>query len=389
MFFWKRKKREQSFEKKMSELDSVILTEQDYRNTRKIEQYVVERLEQMIELAREIENEKSEYRIVTSYLNDVQLLEDMSEDERNRITEVAVNVVQLNTARTEFLNSAKKISDAQFAQMEQMENEIPDAIRRLSSNEIYSDTLKKDMNYLEREKSEWVLRKEYLAHQQRGLKNLLYVMVGMAATAAVILGILQIILEYDFFYGWLALIFVAALTVCGIYLKLQDDLSEIQTAERNRNRAVILQNKIKLKYVNIANAVEYACEKYHVKSAEDLKQQWEYYMEAVKEREKYQRTNEDLEYFNGRLVRMLTQYHLYDAQVWVTQAIALVDPKEMVEVKHALVGRRQKLRGRIEYNIGIVQEQKRETEQLLDKVGDMRPQVQQILRAMDQVSESV
>jgi len=389
MFFWKRKKREQSFEKKMSELDSVILTEQDYRNTRKIEQYVVERLEQMIELAREIENEKSEYRIVTFYLNDVQLLEDMSEDERNRITEVAVNVVQLNTARTEFLNSAKKISDAQFAQMEQMEHEIPDAIRRLSSNEIYSDTLKKDMNYLEREKSEWVLRKEYLAHQQRGLKNLLYVMVGMAATAAVILGILQIILEYDFFCGWLALIFVAALTVCGIYLKLQDDLSEIQTAERNRNRAVILQNKIKLKYVNIANAVEYACEKYHVKSAEDLKQQWEYYMEAVKEREKYQRTNEDLEYFNGRLVRMLTQYHLYDAQVWVTQAIALVDPKEMVEVKHALVGRRQKLRGRIEYNIGIVQEQKRETEQLLDKVGDMRPQVQQILRAMDQVSESV
>ena len=389
MFFWKRKKREQSFEKKMSELDSVILTEQDYRNTRKIEQYVVERLEQMIELAREIENEKSEYRIVTSYLNDVQLLEDMSEDERNRITEVAVNVVQLNTARTEFLNSAKKISDAQFAQMEQMEHEIPDAIRRLSSNEIYSDTLKKDMNYLEREKSEWVLRKEYLAHQQSGLKNLLYVMVGMAATAAVILGILQILLEYDFFYGWLALIFVAALTVCGIYLKLQDDLSEIQTAERNRNRAVILQNKIKLKYVNIANAVEYACEKYHVKSAEDLKQQWEYYMEAVKEREKYQRTNEDLEYFNGRLVRMLTQYHLYDAQVWVTQAIALVDPKEMVEVKHALVGRRQKLRGRIEYNIGIVQEQKRETEQLLDKVGDMRPQVQQILRAMDQVSESV
>ena len=166
-------------------------------------------------------------------------------------------------------------------------------------------------------------------------------------------------------------------------------MSEIQTAERNRNRAVILQNKIKLKYVNIANAVEYACEKYHVKSAEDLKQQWEYYMEAVKEREKYQRTNEDLEYFNGRLVRMLTQYHLYGAQVWVTQAIALVDPKEMVEVKHALVGRRQKLRGRIEYNIGIVQEQKRETEQLLDKVGDMRPQVQQILRAMDQVSESV
>lgn len=387
--FFKKKKKASDFEKKMSELDTTVLMEKDYKNARKIEQYVVERLEQIIEVTKEIEDEKSEYRMVTSYLNDIQLLEDMPQEERDKITEVAVNVVQLNASRTEFLNSAKKLSDAQFAQLEQEEHEIPSAIKRLTANEMYRDTLKKDMKYLEREKSEWALRKEYLGHQQKNLKYLLYILVGLAATTAVVMAILQIITGADFYYGWMALAFIAAVSVCGIYIKIQNDLSEISVAERNQNRAIVLQNKVKIKYVNIANAVDYACEKYHVRSAADLNQQWEYYLEAVKEREKYQRTNEDLEYYNTRLIRALSQYKFYDAQVWISQAVALVDPKEMVEVKHGLINRRQKLRSRIEYNLGIVKEQKAEAEQLLDKVGDMRPQVEQILFAIDKFSESI
>ena len=217
---------------------------------------------------------------------------------------------------------------------------------------------------------------------------MLYIVVGLAATAAVAFVILQIILEMDFYYWWMGLIFVTALVVCGLYLKIQNDGSEIATAERNLNRAILLQNKVKIKYVNIENAVDYTCEKYHVRSAKELEDQWQYYLEAVREREKYQRTNEDLEYFNGRLVRVLSKYRLYDAQVWVTQAVALVDPKEMVEVKHSLIERRQKLRGRIEYNLGIVKEQKAEAEQLLDKVGAMRPQVEKILFAIDKLSEA-
>ena len=42
------------------------------------------------------------------------------------------------------------------------------------------------MKYLEREKSEWNLRKEYLDHQQKKLKNVLYIIVGLAVTLAVV-----------------------------------------------------------------------------------------------------------------------------------------------------------------------------------------------------------
>lgn len=98
MFFWKRKKKEPDFESKMGELNTTVLSKKDYKNTGKIEQYVVERLEQMIELTKELDDEKEEYRIVTSYLNDIETLEKIPKEERDKISEIAVNVVQLNKA---------------------------------------------------------------------------------------------------------------------------------------------------------------------------------------------------------------------------------------------------------------------------------------------------
>lgn len=388
MFFGKWRKKEKSFEKKFGDLDAAVLSERDYKDSTKIEQYVVERLEQMIEITQEVEEEKAEYRMVTSYLGDIQMMEEMPEEERAKIGEVALNVVQLNAARTEFLNSAKKLSDAQFTLLESEEQNVPDAIKRLEDNERYRDTIERDMKYLEREKSEWVLRKEYLTEQRVKLRNLLYIWVGLAVTAAVVMGIVQLMTEIDMYYGWMGLVFAAAVAIALTYWKIQDDGAEIAVAERSRNRAVVLLNKVKIKYVNIANAVDYACERYHVTSAKELNQQWEYYLEAVKEREKYQRTNEDLEYFNGRLVRLLRQYQFFDAQVWVKQALALVDPKEMVEVKHGLIARRQKLRARIEANMEAVRGQRAEAEQLLGKVGSMRPQVEQILQTIDRLENT-
>lgn len=388
MLFFKKKKRDKSFEKKFEEFNTTVLTDKDIKNTGKLEQYVVEHLEQMIEISKEMEEGKTEYRLVTSYLSDIQILEKLPEEDRRNIEEVAVNVVQLNAARTEFLNSAKKLSDAQFTQMEQEEKNIPAAAKRLSSNEIYQDTLQRDLKYLDREKSEWMLHKEYLGHQQKGLKNLLYIMIGIAATVAVLFGILQFALEMDLYYAWMILVFVTAVSICAIFLKIQNNSTEITAAERNANRAIVLSNKVKIKYVNIKNAIDYACEKYHVRDSAQLNQYWGYYLEAVKEKEKYERTNDDLEYFNGRLVRMLKNYQLYDSQIWIGQAVALTNPKEMVEIKHDLVNRRQKLREKIDYNTGILKQLRIETEQVMDRVGEVKPQIQEIINAIEKLSES-
>ena len=136
----------------------------------------------------------------------------------------------------------------------------------------------------------------------------------------------------------------------------------------------------------MTNAVDYAREKYHVKNAYELKYLWEQYLNEVKEREKFRQTNEDLEYFNTKLVRLLKRYRLYDASVWINQSSALVDKKEMVEVKHNLIVRRQKLRSRIEYNMQNIRERRDEVDRMLRKEHINTPEVRQIINSIDNLS---
>ena len=82
MFFFKRRKKEKTLENKFDELNEGILNEKDRENPHKVEHYVIERLEQMIETTKEIEDEKAEYKVVTSYLNDIQTLEGLTEEEK-------------------------------------------------------------------------------------------------------------------------------------------------------------------------------------------------------------------------------------------------------------------------------------------------------------------
>ena len=87
-----------------------------------------------------------------------------------------------------------------------------------------------------------------------------------------------------------------------------------------------------------------------------------------KEREKLKNVNEDLDYFNNRLVRILRGLHLYDAKIWLNYANAVIDPKEMVELKHGYFLRRQSLRGRIEYNLDAIKEMRLEIEKYMNKM---------------------
>lgn len=386
MWFFKRRKKEKTLEKKFDELSHEVLTEQDKKNPKKIEQFVVEHLKQMLEVTKEIEEEKAEYKMITSYLNDIHTIEELPEEEHEKVVDIAQNVVSLNKARYEFLHAEKKISDVQYVQMQQEEKEIPNAIKRLKENEKYLAKIKQDLKYLEREKEEWFFYKEDLRREQKSLQNIIYAAAGFLASVAVLFLILQFVLELPMKLAWTILLFAAVMTICTLYLKILNVQSEYQRAETNANRAIVLQNKVKLKYVNIQNAVDYACEKYHVTSASDLNKTWEAYMEAIKQREKFEKNSDDLEYYTTRLIRELTKYRLYDARVWIPQAQALVDHKEMVEITHSLITRRQKLRSRMEHGMELVKTQREEVQKMMQNVKAMKPEIQEIIDSIDQIS---
>ena len=320
--------------------------------------------EQILAAAKNLDETKREYKVVTDYLTDIQTIEDLPEAELEKIQDTAQNVLNLNEARDAYLNKSKTISDAQFAQMEPLE---------------------RDMQYLEGEREEWRYYQDSLEQEEKVLRKLLYGLIGLFAVSVVAIVILGIVMKFDIKMPFVISSLVAGAAGAAMAWRLQNDGMEIRKAQANINRAIVLLNKVKFKYVNVTNAVDYACEKYHVKNAYELTYIWDQYLEAVKEREKYQRTNDDLDYFNDKLIRQLRRYRLYDAKIWIYQAKALLDKKEMVEVKHELLVRRQKLRGGIESQVEDVRAARTEIENMVKNRPEASKEIKAILDSLDEV----
>lgn len=356
-----------------------------FMDSKQAQSYIMQCCEQIIEAGKELEEEKSEYRIVTDYLKDIQMIEELPPEDFAEVRSAAENVQNLNRMRDDYHNSEKRISDVQFVQMQQEEDVIPDAINRLKSNEAYQNTVKRDMNYLEGEKNEWYYNMLELGRQQKILRKLSVAVLGLFTVGMAILFLLQTAFSFDATYAYMGLILLAAVGSFGVFLKMTANQTEIRQSEANMNRAIILLNKVKFRYVNVTNAVDYAREKFHVKNAYEFNYIWEQYLNELKEREKFQQANEDLDYYNTKLVRLLKRYRLYDANVWVNQSSALVDKKEMVEVKHNLIVRRQKLRSRIEYNADSIRSKRAEVDRLLKKEKIDTQEIRQIIDSIDRL----
>lgn len=382
MGLFKRRKKK----KKLEEfIEGYSVEESGIGEKHKVEHQALSFCEQLIAASRELEETKKEYRLVTDYLNDIQIIETLPEGESEKIRETAQNIIGLNQVREEYTHKKKRLSDAQFMQMEQLKDEVPDDIRRLSTNENYQSMVRRDMEHLEGEKSEWNYYMESIIREQKFLKVGLFLLLAVFLVGIGVLGYIHYYLYRDmmmFLLGFLLLVAVAG--SCG-FLRMQNNVRELKRANSCINRAVTISNQMKAKYVNVTNAVDYACEKFHVRNSMELNYLWEQYMETKREQEAAEKNSEDLEYFSRKLVRDLKRYQLYDAAIWVHQVNAIVDKKEMVEVKHYLLVRRQKLRSRVEEQVSQLQTSKEQILALLKDNQEYKKEIMEVLKSIDQM----
>ena len=122
-----------------------------------------------------------------------------------------------------------------------------------------------------------------------------------------------------------------------------------------------------------------------MKNAYELSYIYEEYLEAVKQREKFRANNDQLEYYNKELIYTLEKQMLYDAKVWLNYTNAIIDPREMVELKHELITRRQKLRARIEYNTNVMDNTKKELLKSKKRLDEPSAQIDQIINKIEQL----
>ena len=384
----KRKKR-RKIEREMWRIKGERLVDDEGLNDPLImRNHVVSLCEQMIEICRELDDVRHEYDQVTAYLKDIQMVEELDGNMRKQLDEVATQISKLINVRADLLNAEHKISDEVFNQMEEKEAEIPDVIRRLKGNEADLETIKRDLNLLASEKVEWSVLKQEREDELKHLRRLSYLLLFTFGGITVIVVLLSMLFKWDMLPIFVVA-FLASLAAAYVILHMQECHKDIKQSEVNQNYIISLENRIKIKYVNAKNAVDFTCKRFHVKSSKELTFNYEQYIEICKERERFKQTNEDLDYYKNRLVRLLRGLNLYDARMWLNYANAIIDKNEMVELKHEYFQRRQFLRKRIDYNVNAITELRTETNLYVDKLGDKANQVRAIVNKVEELNRGL
>lgn len=348
--------------------------------------YVVDLCKQMIQASKDIEDNRSEYQLVTKYLNDIQIIEDLTDEEKKPIAECASHVCKLEKQRTDYLQTERRLTESQYAQMQEEEENIPGVIKRLKENETDLDTSKRNMAVIEGKKLEWSMQRSAAVKNQKIMSTAACYLFVIFLTFMALCGILSWYFVIDLQLVMTIIAIAAVLAGAFILIRYQDSSHCVRQMDVNRNHAITVENHVKIRYVNTKNAVDYTCEKYHVRNAKELEYFYGQYLDEARERENFRKTSSDLEYYTRKLLQYLNRLRMYDTRVWLTHANAIVDSREMVELKHELIKRRQKIRSRVEKSVNSIREMKGEAYKNLSKMGDDAYQVEQILRKIEEVS---
>lgn len=182
------------------------------------------------------------------------------------------------------------------------------------------------------------------------LRGMAVICLTALGACIVMLLILQFGFSLDTAIGYYLAVAAAAIAITVLFVKYVDAEKELVKVEKATNKLIQLQNKVKIRYVNNVNLLEYLYLKYGVDSAGKLQDLWGRYQEEKEERRQYAETESQLEYYKNQLVKILSQYRVKDPDRWVLQPGAIVDSREMIEIRHGLIVRRQALRKQMDYN---------------------------------------
>ncbi len=319
-------------------------------NRQEREQYLRSVLEQIADAEREIHHLEYEYNMVTSHLTDIEELERLPDMMKIEIREIAEKLYALEKTQTGYREKKNRISEADFSRMEQLEEDAEDGIRKLKEAEDYHKLVKSDMRRLNGERHAYEYRQEELELELKNASGIAVICFIALVACLIVLFALQVALRFDTKLGYVLVICIAAAVILKLYLKHGDAGREIVRVERDINRLILLQNTVKIRYVNNKNLLDYLCLKFHVRKAAELEALWEKYKEEKTEREQMELASKDYEYYQKEFLRLLRQSRIRDTSVWLHQMGALLREREMVALRQGLVGRRKALREQMDYN---------------------------------------
>ncbi len=350
------------------------------------QRYIESCLEQMKAASDEIDILNREYDSVTAYLNDTEEIDRLPDHIRNPIQDCAGKLLRLEKEFRNYSSQPNRLSSEEYAWMERLEDEMPEGYEKLKKSEEYHKLIKDDMKRIEGEKQAYYYRKAELKGMLANIKGVFFICMIAAITCIIMLLILQFGFELDARIGYILTVGATAIAFTVLFVKNIDMQQEKAKVDKSIGKLIHMHNTVKIRYVNNTNLLEYLYMKYNVESAKELKELWEQYVSERAERERFEQTKFDIGFYKDELLQRMRKLHIADPDIWIHQAEALVNRKEMVEIRHGLVERRQSLRKQMEYNKDIAVDAQTK---LKDMIHAYPQYATQVLRQLEEFERKV
>ena len=344
------------------------------------QQYIADSCEQIVEASNQVEDAKLEYQVVTEYLTDIQKIDEASETIKQEMLENARQMLTLMRERSQYQTSGLRSTDPKFYGIRRYEEDMLEEMKKMREEENYQRIVKNDLNQLETEKKRLLFQREDIAAGQKFLKKIAVFISILVVSLFALFWTVSAAFQSDMTIPYIMTIVMAAGSAAYIFFESRKNKYQVMLIDKKVNKAIGLLNKVKIKYVNNTSVLDYAYSKFNVKSSMELQYLWEQYQKAIEEERRYQNNTDKLNYYRESLLEQLEKLQIKDVEIWTSQAEALIDNKEMVEIRHTLNVRRQKLRERIEYNKKLQDNGFEEIRNALKKKPDIKDMVVDTLR---------
>lgn len=348
--------------------------------------YITGCLEQMSEAAKEINLLTGEYSLVTAYLTDMEEIEALPGEEREELNIVVRRLVTLEQDRKRYRSKKNRMSDIDYYRIKGLEDEIQDGIKKLSEEERYGELIKKDLQRLDRERHAYEFRRGELEVLLGNLRGMAVIFLTAFVVCILLLLVLQFGFEMSTKVGYLLAVGAVSVAETVLMVKYTDGDRELRVVGSSINKLIQLQNKVKIRYVNNRNLISYLYIKYNTDSAEALDMLWQQYQQEKEERKEYAEAEARLEYFQKQLSARLGNFHIANPERFLGRPEVLLDNREMVEMRHELILRRQSLRKQLDYNNEVAETARKE---IMDVVNCYPTYAAEILEMVEQFDSSI
>lgn len=312
--------------------------------------FINENFDILMDSIRQIEEAKIEYQAITSYLQDIQIIDMIPKEHKEAMEEAAKNITILTRERDSFHTNNYKIQDLQYRLFERYEMIIPKELPSIKESEEYNVLIQRDIEHLEAEKQSLLSEKEEVISKQSFLRGITITTIAIVISLFLLFGLITYMVNANLTLPFLLTVLMGMAVVIYIFIESRKNKYNIRMIELKLNKAIMLMNKVKLKLVNNRSFLDYSYNKYMINSYEEFKNRWGEYLKLEEDTKQYKQNTQLLEIYNKQLVKELERFSVSDCEVWIYQANAIIDSREMVEERHRLNIRRQKIRERIEMN---------------------------------------